>query len=154
MHWRSEVRPAVRRCSDDRRIPAPHRGLRRGRGRRQLGLRKHRRRVGELDFQQITADGDPVATVQHHPVAPAHRPIVHRRRIAAHVDQHELPAVELDPRLHTGNVPLGIGQDQLIAILPPDRPAPAVEIKTCRTGRRGTVEADYGDSHGGVVSEK
>ena len=110
--------------------------------------------MGELDFQQITADGDPVATVQRHPVAPAHRPIVHRRRIAAHVDQHELPAVELDPRLHAGNVPLGIGQDQLIAVLPPDPPAAAIEIETGRTGRRGAVEADYGDSHDHTHSEE
>ena len=45
-------------------------------------------------------------------------------------------------------MPLGIGQNQLVAILPANRPAAAVEIKDRRARRRGAIDADDGDAHG------
>lgn len=80
------------------------------------------------------ADGQPLAPREHHPVALAHRPAIDRRGVAAHVDEDEVRPVELDARLHAGDVPLRVGQRQLVALLPADRAAPAVEVETQRPG--------------------
>lgn len=113
-------------------------------------IRKYRRRVVELGLEHIAADGQPLAPGEHHPVALAHRPAVDRRRVAARVDEDEVRPVELDARLHAGDMPLRVGQRQLVVLLPTDRPAPAVEVETQRPGQRSAVEADDGDSHGRI----
>jgi hypothetical protein len=106
--------------------------------------------VVEPGLEHIAADGQPLAPGEHHPVALAHRPAIDRRGVTAHVDEDEVRPVELDARLHAGDVPLRVGQRQLVALLPANRPAPAVEVETQRPGQRSAVEADDGDSHGSL----